>query len=132
MPLLTDDLRQAQSAYGALERLATGAEAYAQVLEGAALPALRQRTLDLEAENLVLRTQIEQLAGVKADLPLQRLIDSVALAAAIGDASMPGRAVASIKADVQTYLTPGGDGIGMRLQQPELASAPAALSSTSF
>ena len=127
MPLLTDDLNQARRAYAALEARARDAEALTTVL-----PTLQQRILDLEGENFELRAQVAQLASVKADLPLQRFIDSVALAAALGEASMPERAIPSIKAEVRTYLVPGSEGIGVRFQQPELAATPNGLSSTSF
>jgi hypothetical protein len=132
LPLLTDDLNQARRAYDALEARARNAEARADIFQTTTMPSLQQRILDLEGENIALRTQIEQLASVKADLPLQRFIDSIALAAALGEASMPERAIPSIKAEVRTYLAPGSDGIGVRFQQPELAATPNGLSSTSF
>lgn len=132
MPLLTDDPNQARRAYEALESRARSAEAHADMLRTTTVPTLQQRILDLEGENFALRTQLEKLAAVKADLPLQRFIDSVALAAALGEASMPERAISSIKAEARTFLAPDGGGIGVRFQQPELAATPDGLSSTSF
>src|SRR5262245_6549489 len=146
MPLLTSDLDQARRAYDALESRARSAEELAAKLQAdnTRLLAqqgtftvdptvlLRQRVLDLEGENLGLRTQVDRLAQVKSDLPLQGFVESLGLAAALGEASMPDRAIASIKADLQTYLGPTDAGVGLRFQQPELGGQAAGLSSTSF
>src|SRR5437764_15093108 len=112
MPLLTDDLDRARRAYDALESRARSAEERAEKLQAdnaklvAADPTalLRQRVLDLEGENLGLKRQIERLAEVKSDLPLQGFVESLGLSAALGEASMPDRAIASIHAELQTYL----------------------------
>jgi len=144
MPLRTDDLRQARVAYRALEGRMQSAERRAEQLAarlstiGPQLAAsdetapLRQRIVDLEAENFRLRTALDKLAQLKADLPLQTLVAGLGLAAAIGEASMPNRAVASIGATVQTYLLPGEEGLGLRFQQPELGAFAVGLSATAF
>jgi len=145
MPLFTDDMGQAQVAYRALESRAVGAERHAQALQAViadlrarlAVPfddvaSLRQRILDLEAENFKLRTQIDELARLKIDLPLQNFIASVGLAAAIGEASMPDRAITALAAKAQAYLAPSEGGVGLRFQQPELGALAVGLSATSF
>ena len=145
MPLRTDDLPQARTAYGALEARAQSAERRAEqlhalVTELRKLPAaevdvvalLRQRILDLEAENIRLRTQLDQLAQLKTDLPLQNFVAAVGLAAAIGEASMPNRSIASMATKVQSYLAPAERGVGLRFQQPELGAFAVGLSTTAF
>ena len=54
------------------------------------------------------------------------------MSVAIGEASMPDRAIPSISATVQSYLAPGAAGVGLRFQAPELAATDARLSTTSF
>ncbi|HTS54306.1 MAG TPA: hypothetical protein VMH26_13610 [Burkholderiales bacterium] len=145
MPLRTDSLAQARTAYGALEARAQSAERRAEQLQALVTelrkvpPAevdvvalLRQRILDLEAENIRLRTQLDQLAQLKTDLPLQNFVAAMGLAAAIGEASMPDRSIASMTTKVQAYLAPAGQGVGLRFQQPELGAFAVGLSTTAF
>ncbi len=145
MPLRTDDLLQARRAYGALEARAQSAERRAEQLqvlvtelrklppaEVDVIALLRQRILDLEGENIRLRTQLDQLAQLKTDLPLQNFVAAVGLAAAIGEASMPNRSIASMATKVQTYLAPAEQGVGLRFQQPELGAFAVGLSTTAF
>jgi hypothetical protein len=145
MPLRTDDILQARTAYGALEARAQSAEQRAEQLqtlvtelrklppaEVDVIALLRQRVLDLEAENIRLRTQLDQLAQLKTDLPLQNFVAAVGLAAAIGEASMPNRSIASMATKVQTYLAPAEQGVGLRFQQPELGAFAVGLSTTAF
>src|SRR5262249_56106623 len=145
MPLFTDDMGQAQVAYRALESRAVGAERHAQALQAViadlrARPAvpfddvasLRQRILDLEAENFKLRTQIDELARLKIDLPLQNFIASVGLAAAIGEASMPDRAITALAAKAQAYLAPSAGRLALPFQHTHLATLPLRFRSPSF
>src|SRR5262245_2277549 len=86
MPLPTDDILQARAAYEALEARAQSAERRAAQLQALIaqlrkmpppevdlLALLRQRILDLEAQNLGLRKQLDQLAQLKTDLLAQNL-----------------------------------------------------------
>jgi len=145
MPLRTDDIVQARSAYATLEARAQSAERRADQLQALvnelrkARPAeidvlalLRQRVADLEAENIALRKQLDQLAQLKADLPLQNFVAAIGLGAAIGEASMPDRSIATLAAKVQTYLAPTEHGVGLRFQQPELGALAVGLSTTAF
>jgi hypothetical protein len=144
MPLFTDNIDQARRAYNAVESRAQSAEQRAMLLEAivAALRAqapdttdialLRQRILDLEAENVQLRKQLEDLARVKADMSLQQFVESIGLAAAVGEASMPDRAIVAIAMTVQAYVSPSDSDVGIRFQQPELGALAVGLSSTSL
>jgi hypothetical protein len=145
MPLRTDDILQARSAYDALEARALSAERRAAQLQALiaqlrklpppevdVLALLRQRILDLEAENIGLRKQLDQLAQLKTDLMLQDFVAAMGLAAVIGEASMPDRSITSLAAKVQTYLAPADRGVGLRFQQPELGALAVGLSTTAF
>lgn len=145
MPLRTDDLLQARAAYDALEARAQSAERRAAQLQALiaqlrrlpqpevdVLALLRQRILDLEAENIGLRKQVDQLAQLKTDVMVQDFVAAMGLAAAIGEASMPDRAITSLAAKVQTYLAPAERGVGLRFQQPELGALAVGLSTTAF
>jgi len=145
MPLRTDDLLQARAAYDALEARAQSAERRAAELQALitqlrklpppevdVLALLRQRILDLEAENLGLRKQLDQIAQLKTDLLVQDFVAAMGLAAAVGEASMPDRSVTSLAAKVQTYLAPAERGVGLRFQQPELGALAVGLSTTAF
>ena len=148
MPLVTNNIEEAHIAYGALETRAVSAEQRADVLQATVdrLTAMQpisatlanqlaQHTVDQEAANAQLRAQ--QVAQVSPDVPVDRFIASLGLAAAIGEASMPDRAVASIAAAVQGYLMlspgPGGTPIvpALRFYQPEFG-APGSAGSVSF
>ena len=145
MPLRTDDLLQARAAYEALEARAQSAERRAAQLQALVaqlrklpppevdvLALLRQRILDLEAENLGLRKQLDELARLKTDLNLEDFVAAMGLAAAVGEASMPDRSITSLAAKVQTYLAPAERGVGLRFQQPELGALAVGLSTTAF
>src|SRR5262245_57473506 len=84
MPLRTYDILQARAAYEALEARAQNAERRAVQLQALIarlrklpppevdlLALLRQRILDLEAQNLGLRKQLDQLAQLRTDLTAQ-------------------------------------------------------------
>ena len=145
MPLRTDDLLQARAAYDALEARAQSAEQRAAQLQALiaqlrklpppevdVLALLRQRILDLEAENVGLRKQLDQLAQLKTDLNMEDFVAAMGLAAAVGEASMPDRSITSLAAKVQTYLAPAERGIGLRFQQPELGALAVGLSTAAF
>ena len=142
MPLLTNDLTQARRAFELLEARAQSAEQRADTLQAKVAfqpppsrdfsQLLRDRLLVLEAENAKLRSQVEQLSLLKADLPLQAFIAAIGMAAAIGEASMPDRAIPFISATVQSYLAPSEMGIGLRFRTPESVGLGTGLSTTSF
>jgi hypothetical protein len=96
------------------------------------LALLRQRVLDLESENITLRDRAERLERLRADLTLSGFVDSLALATALGEASLPDRVVSSLSLEARTYLLPSEGGLALRFQPPELADRPAGLSTTSL
>jgi hypothetical protein len=145
MPLFTNSILQARAAYDALEARTHSAEARAELLQAAldksaVRPAaiavetaqLRQRILNLEAENLRLRRQLDEVVKLAADLPLADFVRSIGMAVAVGEATMPGRAVSAVGATVQAYVIPSAEGVGLRFQQPELGALASGLSTTSF
>lgn len=145
MPLFTDDIEQARVAYSVLEGRTQSAEQLAQTLQAALddlkarqpvsfelAQAIRQRALDREADNAKLQTQVQNAVQASADLPLQNFIAAVGLAGAIGEATMPDRAIGSISATVQTHLSLAGSAVGLRFFQPGIGVDPGSLSSTTF
>src|SRR6516165_3993497 len=111
MPLWTDDIEQARQAYSSVEaRLAIAERRVAQAQATIAglldrepsfttdIGRLRQRILQLEAANLQLKQQLDQLRQLQTDASLQNFIGALGMAAAIGEAAMPGRAVTSLSA----------------------------------
>jgi hypothetical protein len=142
MPLLTDDLKNARQSYELLESRLQSAEQRAETLQAALrvqpqsvldeIPLLRQRILGLEAENNKLRSQVDQLKQDRTDVPLQDFVAAIGLAAAIGEASMPDRAIPSVGVAVQSYLAPSEKSVNLRFQPPELGALAAGLSTTSF
>jgi hypothetical protein len=93
---------------------------------------LRQRVLDLESENITLRDRADRLERLHADMTLSGFVDSLALATALGEASMTDRVVSSVALEARTYLVPSGGGLALRFQPAELADRPAGLSTTSL
>jgi hypothetical protein len=79
----------------------------------------------------------QQASQIMPDVSLADFIATLGLAVALGEASMPDRAIGSVSVSVQSYLTvatgPGNVAkvTGFRLYQPELG-APSALATTSF
>lgn len=142
MPLLTENLKDARQSYELLESRLQSAEQRAEILQAALrvqpplavdeTRLLRQRILRLEAENNQLRSQLEQLKRSRTEVPLQDFVAAIGLAAAIGEASMPDRAIPSVGVAVQSYLTPGEKSVSLRFQPPELGAFAAGLSTTSF
>jgi hypothetical protein len=147
MPLTTDNIDEARVAYAALELRAQNAEANAATLQAqAGRLSSAQQSLSLSASRLheFVVSQIQanaqllaqQTAQVSPDLTLDGFIAALGLAAALGEASMPDRAVNSVKVAMQSYLTftPGPDGVskvtGLRFYQPEFGAS--ALATTTF
>jgi len=145
MALVADTIEEARLAYGALERRAESAERLAAVLQSAldqvraSMPATlipdgntRQLIADLMQANQQLQENLRSALVPKADLALQRVIESFAFAAALGEATMPDRIVASLTATLQSYITLAESGIGLQFFQPGLGVTPASLSSTTL
>jgi hypothetical protein len=95
------------------------------------LGLLRQRVVDLEADNVALRERLQRLEQLRADISLSGFVHSLALDVALGEATMPDHVVTPVAVSAKTYLVPSGDGIGLRFHAPELGDA-TALSSTSL
>ena len=143
MPLVTDNIEEARVAYNALEGRAQSAEQLAQTLQSALTneiarepvtfrvsEILRQHTLDREADNAQLTSQLQQALVVKADLPLQSFIASIGLASALGEATMPDRSISSVAATLQTHLQLAESVIGLRFFQPGIDRDSATLCTT--
>jgi hypothetical protein len=148
MALITGDIFQARSAYAALELRALAAEQSSATLKATVdhLSATQQILADsvrLQGQYTTNQAQINgQLAAQQAnqiapDVTLGDFIRSLGLAVALGEATMPDRAIGSVSVTVQSYLTfvTGPDNVtkvaGLRLYQPELGT-PTALATTSF
>lgn len=144
MPLITNNIDEARLAYTALESRAVSAEQRADALQttveqlrvaqpilAAVADRLSQHAVNQEAVNSQLRAQ--QAGQVSPDTPLDRFVASVGLAAALGEATMADRAVASIAATVQGYLVAatGSAAPALRFYQPEFG-APGTAGSASF
>jgi hypothetical protein len=144
VPLVTDNIEEARTAYSVLEVRAQRAESLAQTLQSALdntrirpgfiqdVHDIRQVLLDREAVNENLRVQLQQAIVTKADLPLENFIASIGLAVAVGQASMPDRTVPSLSASLQSYVTPTESSVGLRFFQPGVDGHPESLSTTTF
>jgi hypothetical protein len=97
-----------------------------------ALARLRQRVVDLEAENFELQERLARLEQTRADISLAGFVQALALDVALAEATMPDRVVTPVSVSASTYLLPSDSGVGLRFQPPELADRPAGLSSTSL
>jgi len=161
VPLITNDIEQARQAYAALEARAVSAEQRAEALSAALQEAgappiatvgghvgvikeippevLKQHILNIETQKIDLQTKLDTVQQAKSDTTFQNFVQAVALAAAIAEAAMPDRAIPSISAKLQSYISPADTGVGVRFLPPELAApsnlfgSPAAqLTTTSF
>ncbi len=145
MPLFTNEIGAARVAYDAVESRAVNAELRASKLDALLadlrarppfavdeVAGLRQRMADLESENVKLREQLQGLLRDRAQITLQTFIEALGLAAAVGEATMPGRAISSFTARMQAFISMISGGIGLSFQAPELASRSAGLSTISF
>jgi hypothetical protein len=137
MPLATDDIGRARTAYALLEERARSAEARAGAAEsrladvGKLLILLRQRVADLEAQSAAQQQQIEALTRLRADATLSRFISALGLAVAIGEASMTDRVIPDLTAGLAAYLVPTDGEPAIRFQQPELGAIAVGLSTAS-
>ena len=135
MPLVTTDLDQARLAYSALEMRAAAADQRISVLELAVAQArdgappspppggvgiLLQRIADLEGQNQNLLTRLDDAAKAVAEIPIQRVVDSIGLAAAIAEASMPDRVIGTLAASVTSHLRTTAGELAARLPLPQL------------
>jgi hypothetical protein len=147
MPLVTDNINEARSAYVSLELLANATQQNVVTLRATveSLSSLQSTILDTArtqsdftaaqiSTNAQLTTQ--QVTTVLPDITLDNFIAALGLSVALAEATMPDRAINSVQASVQSYLTfaPDSNGVmvpGLRLYQPELGE-PSALATTSF
>lgn len=147
MPLITDNINEARSAYAGLELLADAAQQNVVTLRATveSLSSLQSTILDtarvqsdFTAAQISTNAQltIQQVTTVLPDVTLDNFIAALGLSIALAEATMPDRAISGVQASVQSYLTfaPGPNGAmvpGLRLYQPELGE-PTALATTSF
>jgi hypothetical protein len=147
VPLVTDNINEARTAYAALENRAAASDtAYAQLraslddLRGRQLilaplgDQLRQSATDQAARNAQLSAQ--HVVSVSPDMTLGEFVAQIGLAAALGEATMPDRVIPAISCSVQTYVavdapSGGGPRFALRFHHPELGDA-SGLSTTTF
>jgi hypothetical protein len=147
MPLVTTDLDQARLAYSALEMRAAAADQRISVLERAVAGArdgappsaptggvgvLLQRIADLEGQNQTLLARLDDATKAVAEIPIQRVVDSIGLAAAIAEASMPDRVIGALAASVTSHLRSNAGQLAARLPLPQLDGPSNSLSTVSF
>ncbi len=147
MPLIAFSLDEARSAYSALELRTSAAELHISTLQSTvdALKVAQSTVVDRAAlltQYTVAQAQsnaqlvAQQTKQVSPDIPLDSFIGTLGLAVALGEASMPDRAVNSVQATLQAYLTfdTGADGVsksvGVRFYQPELGQATALMTAS--
>lgn len=93
---------------------------------------LRQRVLSLEGELIETREELERVRQARAQASFAGFVRSFGLAVAVGEATMPDRAVSSVSVSAQAYLVPDEGGVGLRFQPAESAARPAGLSTAAF
>jgi len=147
VPLITTDIHVAASAYNNLELLSAATQRNVVTLQ-ASLNTISAQHLQLvdtvRAQSDLTTTLIpanatltaNQAAAVSPDLTLDNFIAALGLSIALAEATMPDRAINSVQASVQSFLTisQGANNTkvaGMRLYQPEFGN-PSALTTTSF
>lgn len=86
---------------------------------------LRQRLLELEAEVVALRHQMDTLARRQAQVPVEQLVAALGQAVEAGEAVMPGRVISQAEAEFRGLLGVTEDGVGLRLYGAEAVSAEA-------
>lgn len=147
MPLITDDIIQARSAYNALELRTQAAEQSAATLKASldfvtSTQAQIAKSLTLQGQYTASQAgingqlQTQQVNTIAPDVPLGDFIRALGLAVAMGEATMPDRTISSVSVTLQSYVTAPdpavpGSLIGLRLYHPELGAA-TALATTSF
>jgi hypothetical protein len=92
----------------------------------------RQRIAALEAENARLQKELEDVQRSTTDVSFAGLVGSLAAAAAVTEAAVPGRAVVSLGLTLRSYLALDGGALGVRFVPPELTASPVGLSTTSI
>jgi hypothetical protein len=146
VPLVTENIVEARTAYTALELRASSAETLADALRfqladvKKRLPEsfelidkIRQHAVDREGDNAQLQTKVDQALQSTADIPLQNFIASLGLAAAIAEATMPDRTIPSVAVTVQSHVAILPDStLGLRFFQPGVMSDSTSLTSTSL
>jgi hypothetical protein len=148
MPLITNNIYEARSAYAGLELLAQASQQNVVTLQATVdnLTAIHTQLVDsVRLQGAFTATQIstnsqltaQQATAVSPDISLDNFIAALGLSIALAEATMPDRTINGVQATVQSYLTfsTGPDGVtkvpGLRLYQPELGE-PTALATTSF
>jgi hypothetical protein len=148
MPLITTVPAEALAAYNSLELRTQAAEHSVAVLKATAdqLSATQEtlaHSVGVQVQYTTSQAQIngqvaaQQANTITPDITLNDFIGSLGLALALGEATMPDRAIGPVSVTVQSYLTfaTGPDHVtrvaGLRLYQPELGT-PTALATTSF
>jgi len=143
MPLITDDIFEARAAYSVLELRAVAAEqnifllqntigniSAAQRSTAQSAATLQQFSIGQIQSNSQLLAQ--ESATISPDISLQAFIAALGLSAAMGEATMPDRAIPSLNVTVQGYVSfDPVQGPQLRLYQPEFGSA-AVIASISF
>ena len=147
MPLVTNNISEARAAFASMEFRAQAAEQSVVTLKASldGLSAAQQQLTKSVGTQLQYTTSQAQINGqlaaqqasqITPDVSLDDFIAALGLAVALGEATMPDRAISSVSVTVQSYLTAttladGTQEIGFRLYQPELGT-PSALATTSF
>jgi hypothetical protein len=148
MPLITNNIYEARSAYAGLELLTQASQQNVVTLQATVdnLTAIHAQLVDsvrlqgeFTASQISTNGQLtaQQATAVSPDISLDNFIAALGLSIALAEATMPDRAINGVEATVQSYLTfsTGPDGVtkvpGLRLYQPELGE-PTALATTSF
>jgi hypothetical protein len=147
VPLITTDIHVAAAAYTNLELLSDSTQRNVVTLQASldAISAQHLQLIDTVRVQSDLTTTLipanatltaNQAAAVSPDVTLDNFIAALGLSIALAEATMPDRAINSVQASVQSYLTitQGANNTkvaGMRLYQPELGN-PSALTTTSF
>jgi hypothetical protein len=138
MPLITDDIFEARAAYASLEVRTLTAEQNVSLLQNTignlaagqqstaqSAATLRQFSAGQIQSNSQLLSQASQT--ISPDISLESFIASLGLSAAMGEASMPDRAIPSLNVTIQGYVTfdptlgPLAQPM-LRLYQPEFGS----------
>jgi len=147
MPLVALNLDQARTAYAALELRAATSDLQIATLQATVDALNTSQATVLDRANLLTQYTVSQAqsnaqllanqAGqVAPDIPLNDFIAALGLAVALGEASMPDRAITSVTTSLQAYLTfdtaqDGSTKVGVRFYQPELGQ-PTALATATF
>ena len=86
---------------------------------------IRQRTAEATAT-------MKRDAKAVAEIPIQRVVDSIGLAAAIAEASMPDRVIGTLAASVTSHLRTSAGQLAARLPVPQLDGPTNSLSTVNF